>query len=76
MGKTGGQSGSGNAHINNIDPNICFTVEPEINNKLSFIELCINNNILDNGDTKITVYHHYSLQLSVICTLYDTTGQT
>ena len=30
------------AHINSIDSNIQFTTEPELNNKLPFLDLCIH----------------------------------
>lgn len=41
-------------HINNIDPHIKFTIEPEEEGKLPFLDLCIN--VLDDGATKITIY--------------------
>ena len=41
-------------HINSIDHNIQFTMEPENNGKLPFLDLCIN--ILDDGGIKLTVY--------------------
>ena len=42
------------AHINSIDHNIQFTTEPELNNKLPFLDLCIN--VREDGGTKITIY--------------------
>lgn len=42
------------AHIKYIDANIHFTVESKANNKLPFLELCING--LDDGSANITVY--------------------
>ena len=42
------------AHINSIDSNIQFTTEPELNNKLPFLDLCIH--VKEDGGTKITIY--------------------
>ena len=42
------------AHINSIDRNIQFTTEPELNNKLPFLDLCIH--VIEDGGTKITIY--------------------
>ena len=41
-------------HINSIDHHIQFTIEPEQGGKLPFLDLCIS--ILDDGDTKLSVY--------------------
>ncbi|XP_070550931.1 uncharacterized protein [Ptychodera flava] len=41
-------------HINSIDPHIQFTIEPESDHKLPFLDLCINVN--DDTSTKITIY--------------------
>ena len=41
-------------HINTIDDNIKFTIEPETNSKLPFLDLCTH--ILDDGSTKLTIY--------------------
>ena len=41
-------------HINSIDPHIKFTIEPEKDSKLPFLDLCTH--ILDDGSTKITIY--------------------
>ena len=41
-------------HINSIDPHIKFTIEPEKDSKLPFLDLCTY--ILDDGSTKITIY--------------------
>ena len=41
-------------HFNQIDPNIKFTSEAEEENKLPFLDTCIN--IRDDGSTLITVY--------------------
>ena len=41
-------------HINNIDPNIKFTIETEVNGKLPFLDLCVN--VMDDGGTKIIIY--------------------
>ncbi len=41
-------------HINSIDPHIKFTIEPEKDSKLSFLDLCTH--IMDDGSTKITIY--------------------
>ena len=40
-------------HINSIDDNIEFTIEPETNGKLPFLDLCTH--ILDDGSTKLTI---------------------
>ena len=51
-------------HINSIDPHIKFTIGPEKDSKLPFLDLCTH--ILDDGSTKITIYrklthtHQYS----------------
>ena len=42
------------AHINSIDHHIQFTIEPEKDGQLPFLDLCIN--IMDDGDTKLTIY--------------------
>ena len=42
------------AHINSIDRNIQFTTEPELNNKLPFLDLCIH--VKEEGGAKITIY--------------------
>ena len=42
------------AHIDSIDCNIQFTTEPELNNKLPFLDLCIH--VKEDGGTKITIY--------------------
>ena len=39
-------------YINSIDPHIKFTIEPEIIDKLPFLDLCVN--VMDDGGTKIT----------------------
>ena len=41
-------------HINSIDPHIKFTIEPEKDGKLPFLDLCTH--IMDDGSTKIIVY--------------------
>ena len=41
-------------HITSIDPHIKFTIEPEKDSKLPFLDLCTH--ILDDGSTKITIY--------------------
>ena len=41
-------------HINSIDAHIQFTIEPEMNGKLPFLDTCMH--VLDDGSTKITVY--------------------
>ena len=40
-------------HINSIDDNIKFTIEPETNSKLPVLDLCTH--ILDDGSTKLTI---------------------
>ena len=42
------------AHINSIDRNIQFTTEPELNNKLPFLDQCIHAK--EDRGTKITIY--------------------
>ena len=42
------------AHINSIDSNIQFTTEPELNNKLPFLDLCIH--VKEDWGTNITIY--------------------
>ncbi|KAK2147713.1 hypothetical protein NP493_3394g00000 [Ridgeia piscesae] len=41
-------------HINSNDPHIKFTIEPEKDSKLPFLDLCTH--ILDDGCTKIIIY--------------------
>ena len=41
-------------NINTQDPNIKFTQEHPVNNKLAFLDTCVH--ILDDGGTKVTVY--------------------
>ena len=41
-------------HINSIDPHIKFTIEPEKDSKLPFLDLCTH--IMDDGFTKLTIY--------------------
>ena len=41
-------------HINSIDPCIKFTIEPETNGILPFLDLCIHVN--EDGSTKLTIY--------------------
>ena len=41
-------------HINSNDPHIKFTIEPEKDSKLLFLDLCTH--ILDDGCTKIITY--------------------
>ena len=41
-------------HINSIDPHIKFTIEPEKDSRLLFLDLCTH--ILDDGSMKITIY--------------------
>ena len=69
-------------HINNIDESIKFTVEPEQNDKLPVLDLCVH--LLEDSSTKITIYrkpthtdqhlhfnshHPLTHKLSVVCTL-------
>jgi len=42
------------SHINSIDNDIKFTIEPEQNNKLPFLDLCVH--VLDDASTKLTIY--------------------
>ena len=42
------------SHINSIDHNIQFTIEPELEGKLPFLDLCVH--VLDDGGTKLTIY--------------------
>ncbi len=42
------------AHINSIDPKIQFTIEPELEGKLPFLDLSVH--VLDDRGTKITIY--------------------
>ena len=42
------------SHINSIDDYIKFTIEPETNSKLLFLDLCTH--VLDDGSTKLTIY--------------------
>ena len=42
------------ARINSIDHNIQFTTEPELNNRLPFLDLCIH--VKEDGGTKLTIY--------------------
>ena len=46
-------------HINSIDDNIKFAIEPETNSKLTFLDLCTH--ILDDGSTKLTIYRKPTL---------------
>jgi len=41
-------------HKNSIDLHIKFTIKPEKDSKLPFLDLCTH--ILDDGSTKITIY--------------------
>lgn len=41
-------------HINDIDPHIKFTVDPEDNMKLPMLDICTN--ILEDRSTKLTIY--------------------
>ena len=41
-------------HTNSIDLHIKFTIKPEKESKLPFLDLCTH--ILDDGSTKITIY--------------------
>ena len=41
------------AHINSIDRNMQFTSEPELNNKMPFLDLCIH--VKEDWGTKITI---------------------
>ena len=41
-------------HTNSIDPHIKFTIKPEKDSKLPFLDLCTY--ILDDGSKKITIY--------------------
>ena len=43
-------------NTNSIDPHIKFTIEPEKDSKLPFLDLCTH--ILDDGSTKITMPTH------------------
>ena len=42
------------SHINSIDPKIQFTIEPELEGKLPFLDLCVH--VLEDGATKLTIY--------------------
>jgi retron-type reverse transcriptase len=42
------------AHINSIDHHIQFTIEPEKDGNLPFLDLCVHVN--DDASTKITIY--------------------
>ena len=39
---------------NNIAPHIKFTIEPEVNGNLPFLDLYVN--VMEDGGTKITIY--------------------
>ena len=70
-------------HINNINDHITFTIDPETNNQLAFLDTCINRQ--PDGSLKVTVYrkpthtnqylnfgshHHLQQKLGVVKTLF------
>ncbi len=70
-------------HINDVNEHINFTIEPEKDNKLAFLDTCINKQ--PDGSLKITVYrkpthtnqylnfashHHIQQKLGIVKTLF------
>ena len=51
------------AHINNIDPNIQFTNEPEVEGSIPFLDVKIY--IQEDGSTRTTVYLLLTMRMDV-----------